>query len=129
MKRYLVERACLAVILAMPVGCATPNTATAPTPPTAVAPGYFNAADQQMGQVLKGARDFYVSIQTQSENGSLTLSANVKKAFNDFGTALNAAEAVYLAYHKGNATQDAAQSAVNVVQSKQAALPLPGGGQ
>jgi len=79
-----------------------------------------------MGQILKGARDFYSSIKSQSEAGTLVLQPAVKQAFNQFGVTLNAAETVYLAYHNGQATQAAAQTAVNQVQSQQAALPLPG---
>ena len=78
------------------------------------------------GEILSGARAFYISIQQQSAAGTLTLDATTKTAFNDFGVALNSAEAVYLAYHNGTATQAAAQTAVNTVQSQQAALPLPG---
>jgi hypothetical protein len=106
------------------VGC-TPTT----TNPAQLAPGYQNAADQQMGSILSGARAFYVSIQQQSAAGTLTLTPAVKQAFNTFGVSLNAAEAVYLAYHNGTATQAAAQTAVNTVQSQQAALPLPGATQ
>jgi hypothetical protein len=97
------------------------------TPP--LAPGYQNAADQSMGEILAGARRFYVSIQTQTGNGSLTLGPSIKAAFNDFGVSLNAADSVYLAYHAGTATEAQAQAQVNIVQSKQAALPLPGAKQ
>lgn len=100
-------------------GCKT----TAPTPP--LAPGYQNAADQQMGEILAGARSFYSTIQSESAAGKVTLSATEKQAFNTFGVSINAAEAIYLAYHSGSATQAAAQTAVNAVQSQQSALPIP----
>jgi len=125
MKKFLP----LILALALPLGCATASTTPPPAANAPVANGYLNPADQQMGQVLAGARNFYVSIQTQSVQGTLTLSASVKKAFNDFGVSLNTADAIYLAYHNGTATQSDAQNAVNAVQSKQAALPLPGGNQ
>lgn len=96
------------------------------TPPQALAPGYQNTADQAMGEILSGAHSFYESIQQQSAAGTLILTAQQKAAFNAFGTSLNAAQTVYLAYHAGQATQAAAQTAVNTVQSQQAALPLPG---
>lgn len=100
-------------------------TATA-TPPTAPAIGYNNTADQQMGEILAGAHSFYTSIQAQSAARTLTLTPAEKTAFNDFGTALNTAQSIYLAYHAGTQTQATAQAAVDTVQSKQAALPLPG---
>jgi hypothetical protein len=97
-----------------------------PTPPAQTAPGYNNQADQQMGEILSGAHAFYTSIQQQSQAGTLTLQPAVKAAFNQFGISLNAAQTVYLAYHQGTATQAQAQTAVDKVQSEQAALPLPG---
>lgn len=97
-----------------------------PTTPAQLAPGYANQADQQMGEILAGAHAFYVSIEQQVAGGSLTLTPEVKTGFNTFGTSLNAAQSVYLAYHNGQATQAAAQAAVNTVQQQQAALPLPG---
>ena len=111
---------CLPLMMA-----ATCNTANPPNPVT-LAPGYNNAADQQMGEILSGARAFYSSIQSQSAAGTLILTPTVKKAFNDFGISLNAAESVYLAYHNGTATQAQAQTLVNTIQTQQAALPLPG---
>lgn len=125
MKRYLAAMTlCLALMLGLS-GCSGSNPST-PTNPAQLAPGYQNQADQTMGSVLSGARAFYVSIQQQSQAGTLTLDPTVKASFNVFGTSLNAAETVYLAYHQGTATQAQAQAAVNQVQSQQAALPLPG---
>jgi hypothetical protein len=106
----------------LPLFACTPTTTT--SQPTA--PGYRNSADQQMGEILAGAHAFYTSIQQQSQAGTLVLSPEVKLAMNDFGVSLNSADAVYLAYHAGTATQAVAQLAVYEVQSKQAALPLPG---
>jgi hypothetical protein len=123
MKRFAVSLSSGLLLLCMLGGC---HTATITPPTTALAPGYLNAADQQMGEILSGARAFYTSIQTQSATGKITLTPAVKTSFNAFGVALNSAEAVYLAYHNGTATQAAAQTAVNTVQSQQAALPLPG---
>ncbi len=124
MKRLLVALFGLLLILPVaPTGCVQPTTA----PPTqAIAPGYSNQADQQMGQILSGAHAFYQSIQQQSAAGTLTLDATTKAAFNSFGVSLNTAQSVYLAYHAGTATQAEAQAKVNQVQSQQAALPLPG---
>lgn len=116
-----MKKAIAALALCLCLTACTPSTTTPPT-----APGYLNSADQQMGQILAGARAFYVSIQQQQAAGQLGLTPAATTAFNDFGTALNAAETVYLAYHAGTATQAQAQAAVNDVQTKQAALPLPG---
>jgi hypothetical protein len=126
MKRLLLAFFGLLLILPVaPMGCVQPNT----TPATqALAPGYSNAADQQMGEILSGAHAFYNSIQQQSQAGTLILSADMKQKFNAFGVSLNAAQAVYLAYHAGTATQAEAQTAVSKVQTEQAALPLPGAG-
>jgi hypothetical protein len=104
------------------VGCKTSN----PTTPAQLAPGYNNAADQQMGEILAGAHAFYTSIQQQVEANQMGMTPELKAQFNTFGVNLNAAQNVYLAYHAGTATQAQAQTAVNTVQSQQAALPLPG---
>lgn len=122
MKRLLILTALCLTLTACP-GSNPSN----PTTPAQLAPGYQNAADQQMGEILSGARAFYVSIQQQSQAGTLTLSPAEKTAFNTFGVTLNSAETVYLAYHNNQATQAAAQTAVNQVQTQQAALPIPGG--
>lgn len=118
MKLRAVILLCIPLMLA---GC-TPTA----TNPATLAPGYLNAADQTMGQILAGARSFYISVQQQSASGQMTLSATEKTAFNSFEVSLNAGDAVYLAYHSGSATQAQAQAAVNLVQQQQAALPLPG---
>lgn len=120
-RRYSPALLFLALAMALTSsGCKTSATA----PP--LAPGYNNPADQQMGQILAGARAFYQSIQQQSAAGTMTLNPTEKMSFNAFGVSLNAADSVYLAYHNGQATQAAAQAAVTQVQSQQAALPLPG---
>ena len=113
----------LCASLALATGCST--TPTTPSP-TVTAPGYQNAADQQMGEILAGAHAFYLSVQQQSAAGTLTLSATAKLAFNDFGISLNAADQVYLDYHANPtaATEAMAATAVNAVQVKQAALPV-----
>lgn len=124
MKRIPILLLGLALLIpVVPTGCAKPNTTT---PPAALAPGYQNPADQQMGEILAGAHAFYNSIAQQSAAGTLTLTPSVKTAFNAFGVTLNSAQTVYLSYHAGAATQAQAQAAVNAVQQQQAALPLPG---
>lgn len=140
MKRNYAQYMLLIVVFCWiaPVGCKT--TANPPLPP---GPGYNNAADQQMGQILAAANDFYHTVQceTQSLNWNstakqcvadpnvtkpLVLDPTVKQAFNTFGTSLNVANTTYLAYRNGTATESQAQTAVNAAQSQQSALPLPG---
>lgn len=119
-----MKLALLSIFLALPLlGC--PTAATAPPPPPA--PGYLNPADQTMGQVLAGARSFYLTIQQDSLAGKVLLSPAEKLALNDFGRTLNTAEAVYLAFHSNTATQATAQAAVDQVKLKQAALPALAG--
>ena len=120
MKRRLLIAFTLS--LSMLAGCAT-----ATAPPQPLAPGYSSTADQTMGEILAGAHACYQSIQQESANGQMTLSATEKQAFNVFGTTLNGAQSVYLAYHASPTTANlsAAQTAVNQVQTQQAALPIP----
>jgi hypothetical protein len=120
MKRAILSLILLPLLLLPLAGCPAVSSTT---PAAALAPGYLNSADQQMGQILAGARSFYVTIQQDSAAGKVTLTATEKAAFNDFGTSLNLAETVYLGYHNGSATQAAAQAAINAVQTKQSALP------
>jgi len=125
MKKVLaVMTLCLAGIVM--AGCPGSNPSNPPNQ-AQLAPGYQNAADQQMGQILSGAHAFYNRIQQDSASGSMQLTPAEKTAFNAFGVSLNAAQTVYLAYHAGTATQAQAQAAVNQVQQQQAALPIPGG--
>ena len=117
-----MKRALIFFALCLPIAACTPSSTT---PTQALAPGYLNSADQQMGEILAGAHNFYTSIQQQSAAGQMTLTSAEKTAFNTFGVTLNAAQSVYLAYHAGTATQAAAQLAVNQVQAQQSALPMP----
>ena len=122
-----MKRSLAILALALPLMMAACSTTTATTPAAALAPGYLNATDQQLGEILAGAHTFYTSIQQQSAAGTMTLTVAEKSAFNTFGTSLNAAQAVYLAYHANPtaANLTAAQTAVNTVSAQQAALPTP----
>lgn len=113
-------------ILALSFAVFASGCKTTTTPPP-LAPGFNNPADQQMGQILAGARAFYTKIQADSANGTTTLSQPEKDAFNKFGISINLAEQIYLGYHAGTSTQAQAQAAINTVVSQQAALPIPGG--
>lgn len=127
MKRRLLKLATIAA-LSLAVGWMTACTPSATPSTQALAPGYQNSADQQMGEILAGAHSFYNSIQQQSQAGTLVLTPAVKLAFNTFGTELNLAQLQYLEYHANPTPASLAtvQKSVNEVQSQQAALPLPG---
>jgi len=115
----------LGLALLVPVGLAGCKTA-ATAPP--LAPGYMNQADELMGRTLAGAHAFYEKIQQQSAAGTVTLSAGEKVILNDLAQAINAADPAYLAYHNGQGTQAAAQAAIDLVSTKQAAVQaqIPG---
>ena len=120
-------------------GC---KTASVNTPP---APGYNNATDQQIGEIINSGTVFYRTIQceTQGKNynvqtqacvadasitAPLALSPTEKASFNGFGIALNAAKTVYAEYHAGTATLAQAQAAATNVTTQQTALQssIPG---
>jgi hypothetical protein len=75
-----------------------------------------------MDQVLVGAKTFYTDIQAKIAAGTYAPSATEKTALNNFGTALNAAQVIYLAFHNGTATQAQAQAAVDSVSTQQTTL-------
>lgn len=114
-------RTFLAVVLTASLalaGCKTSSTAN----PATLAPGYTNSADQTMGQVLEAAHNFYTQLQTDAAAGKFSPSATEKAALNGFAVTLNSAQAEYLAFHAGTATQAQAQAAVNQVSTAQATL-------
>ncbi len=117
MKRILT---CLVLAVAM-AGCATPNK---PAPP--LAPGYSNQADQTMGEALAAAHAFSQRMQADAANGTFKPTVGESKAMDDLGIAINFAQPLYLAYHAGTGSQQAAQSAVDQVTMKQAAVQAMG---
>jgi len=124
-----MKRLAFALLLAFGVmGCTNPPAIT--PPPVALAPGYLNAADQQIGEALSGARAFYTHIQADIQKGTYTPTAAEKTALNNFATTLNTAQAAYIAYHANPnvVTEDAASNAVQAVQQQQTALQpsIPG---
>lgn len=109
----------LAATLFVPaVGC---KQQTATTAPQAVAPGYINAQDQVMGQTLKGVHAFIDNIRAQISTGYVP-GPTEKTALNALIATTNAADATYLAFHGGTATQAAAQAAINQAYSQQQSL-------
>jgi len=123
-----MKRAALLLLVVGMIGCTNPATTT--PPPAAVAPGYLNAVDQQIGEALSAARAFYVSLQASIQKGTYTPSAAEKTALNNFATTINTAEAAYIAYHANPnvVTEDAASRATQTVQQQQTALQpsIPG---
>ena len=109
--------------LCLPLAACTPTT----TNPATLAPGYLNAADQTMGEIMAAAHSFYNTIQQESIAGQIVLTSTEKTAFNAFGVAINGADSVYLAYHSAPTAANlaAAQAAVATVQNEQATLPVP----
>jgi len=115
MKRVLSLLLCLAFL-----GCTHTTATTAPA--GAIAPGYFNTADQQMGQALAAADAFYRRIQANVTNGTMTLTPAESHAMSDLYIALNMANATYLAYHNGTGSAATAQADINAVTTKQQAV-------
>lgn len=111
-KRYLP----LALAIGL-IGCGSVNSTT---PPTALAPGYTSQADQTFGQSLAAARA--LANQAVTDFGTLTPAqqAQIKNPLNGFVAAVNAADAVYTAFHSGQATQAQVQATVNSVNTSQA---------
>jgi len=121
------------IALVLFLGMLTAGCTNAPTttpPPAALAPGYLNATDQQMGEALAAAHAFYVRIQTDVAAGKYVPSPTEKTALNNFAIALNTAQTLYLNYHASPSvvSEDAASRAVQNVQQQQSALTptIPG---
>ncbi len=109
----------LALLICLPfAGC--PSTVNAPTPPTA--PDYSSPQDQQFGQALAAARA--LDYQATLDYGRLPApqQAQEKNALNGFTAAVNAADALYQAYHVGQATPQQVQDALTRVNSAQTAF-------
>lgn len=100
------------------------------TPSTAVAPGYSSSIDQQLGSTLAAADAFYNQLQSDQKSGTFKPTAAEVTALNALQAALAVANPVYLAYHNGTGTLQAAQTAVQNVSTAQAnAQALIGGGK
>lgn len=127
MRRIAVFLGSLCIVL-LSIGCAhTPNTTQ---PPAAIAPGYLNQTDEDMGITLSGVRAFYSHLQQDIAKGTYTPSDAEKTALKSLYTAINTAEALYIAYHASPSivTEDAANRAVQAAKQQQTALEptIPG---
>jgi len=98
------------------LGC---PTATANTPPAALAPGYTSQFDQTAGQSLAAAHALVAKAVEDFPTLSATQQAAEKPVLNAFVTAVNTADSVYLAFHSSTATQAQVQAALNQVSTAQ----------
>lgn len=116
MKRILSIALCLCMV---PIfGC---QPATSTTPPAALAPGYSSQFDQTAGQSLAAAHALVSKGVADYPSLTPSQQATEKPILNAFVTAVNAADAVYLAFHNGAATQAQVQAQLNNVATAQAA--------
>lgn len=126
----------LAVLLLLPMaGC---RPAATSTPANAVAPGYSNLTDQQIGGILASAHNFLAGLGcAEKAQGYSTTTFQCEPAvtvtkfvpttaelttLNALEITVNSAQTVYLAYHAGTATLAQAQAAANQVKSQQATI-------
>ena len=107
--------AALALCL-MLAGC-KPSTTTAP-----LAPGYQNAADQQMGESLAALNAFVNQEKVNYTALTTAQQATEKPYLNDLILTTNLANAAYQAYHAGTGTAAAAQTALTTAQNSQTKL-------
>ncbi len=113
MKRFIL---CLPLTLAL-LGC--PSAITAPPAPTA--PGYLSPDDEKWGQALAAARALDYQATLDYQRLPAAQQAQEKGALNNFTMAVNTADALYQAYHVGQATPAQVSAAVAQVQTAQTA--------
>ena len=97
-------------------GCHAASTTTPP------APGYLNAADQQLGESLAAVNGFVNQEKLNYAQEDAATQAKEKPLLNDLITATNLANAAYTAYHAGTGTIQQAQAALTQAQTAQNAL-------
>lgn len=118
MKRFL-KVAVIFLALGWTVGC-TPTV----NPPTAPAMGYVDNYDQQFGQAIVAATNFYTTIQMDVNQGTYKPTDTELTILNAFGVALNVAKGAAQVYHNqpNAANLQVAQAKVGAVQAQQSAL-------
>lgn len=114
MKRFLL---CLPLFCLL--GC---PSATTTTPPAALAPGYSNSADQQLGQDLAAVVGFTDQEKINYAQLSATQQDAEKSYLNTLINSVNAANAAYNAYHQGVQTLAQAQLALATAQNAKNAV-------
>lgn len=112
MKRYALLF-CLLLPLA---GC--PST-TQTTPPAAIAPGYTSTFDQTAGQTLAAAHALVKKAVADYPTLTMGQQAKEKPVLNAFVLAVNTADAIYLQFHSGAATQAQVQTQLDAVAAAQ----------
>jgi pectin methylesterase-like acyl-CoA thioesterase len=115
-KAFFCLALCLASCLTL-TGC--PSATTTTTPSAALAPGYANSTDQQLGETLAAANGFYNKLAADQKAGTFKPTSKEVTALNVLQSALSVADPVYLDYHNGRQTLQAAQEAVDRVQAAQ----------
>ena len=98
MKRAILSLILLPLLVLPLAGC---PAASSSTPPTALAPGYNSAVDQQLGQTMAALRAADYAAASGYLSLTPTQQAAEKAALNNFTAAVNAADVLYLAYHAG----------------------------
>ena len=111
MKKHGWAIGALALCIPLMSGC---KPATANIGTNATAPNYTNAG-------LQAAHKYAMDTAASVKSGALVLSPTAKAAFNAFGAALDAADATYISYYKGYATQAQVTASVNAMTTKMTA--------
>lgn len=105
-------------------GCARIGTSGQPGAPVLTFSQATNAA-------LQGLHAYAVSIAAAVNSGTLSMDTPTKAAFNNFAAVLNVADATYVAYIAGKATEAQVTSALTQAESAKAAItalsPTTGG--
>jgi hypothetical protein len=118
MKKITV--ALLAAVLCLTaVGCAKKTTTATPPPP-----GAINSTDATINEALQPIHAFVASMVSQSNAGTVTLTANQKALLNKLVTDVNAADTLYQAWHAAGGAGSTTQinAAITTAQGDQTAL-------
>jgi hypothetical protein len=118
MKRLILNSLLSIAILGLP-GC---KTASSKTPLQALAPGYLNPVDQNLGEALAALNGFATQEKINYAAETPALQATEKTPLNAFITSVDLANAAYTAYHAGKQTQTQAVTAINAAQTAQTTL-------
>lgn len=111
MKRF----ATLLLALAL-TGCAAKNPVNAP------APGYTSTQDQTLGQNLAGLNSFVAQEKLNYAALSPDKQAVEKPYLNTLIDSLNVADALYVSYHRGQATLQQVQTAYSTADAAKTSL-------
>lgn len=107
------------VLAAGVLGC---NTATSTTPSAALAPGYANIDDQNLGRALAGVNAFVTQEKINYATLTQAQQAPEKPFLNALIDATALADTAYSAYHQGSQTLAQAQAAEKTAEAAQTEL-------